>query len=99
MKADTTDEYYNVGMGTRTTIRELAELLLDITGSELDIQYEPAGATFVKNRVGCPKKAADQIGFEAKVELRDGLKRLIEWRSAHKDEVDRRQREAGVTDD
>jgi UDP-glucose 4-epimerase len=99
MKSDATDEFYNVGMGTKTTIKELAELILDITGSDLSIQYEPAGPTFVKNRVGCPEKAARQIGFKAKVELRDGLQRLIEWRNGHKEEVDRRQREAGVAND
>jgi len=99
MKADTTDEYYNVGTGTKTTIKELAELILDITGSDLEIQYEPAGPTFVKNRVGCPVKAAGQIGFKASVDLREGLTRLIEWRAAHKAEVERRKREAGVRDD
>lgn len=57
MKADTTDEFYNVGTGIRTSIKELAELILDITGSDLQIQYEPAGQTFVKNRIGCPKKS------------------------------------------
>ena len=98
MKADATDEFYNVGMGVKTTIKELAELILEITGSNLQIQYEPGGTTFVKNRVGCPKKAARQIGFEAGVQLRDGLERLIEWRSAHKDAVARRQREAPDSD-
>jgi len=98
MKADTADEFYNVGMGVKTTIKELAELILEITGSDLAIQYEPSGVTFVKNRVGCPKKARSEIGFAAEVELREGLKRLIEWRDAHKGEVARRRREAKVQD-
>jgi len=91
MKADVSDEFFNVGTGVRTSIRELTELILEVTGSDLSIQYEPGGMTFVKNRVGCPKKASAQIGFEAKVALRDGIERLIEWRSAHKDQVDRRR--------
>jgi len=98
MKSDTTDEFYNVGSGIRTTIKELAELILDITGSDLSIQYEPGGQTFVKNRVGCPKKASEQIGFTAKVALCDGLKRLIEWRMAHKEAVARSRREASDSD-
>ena len=98
MKADTTDRFYNVGTGLKTSIRELGELLLEVTGSELEIQYEPGGTSFVKNRVGCPKRAAREIGFEARTELREGLAKLIEWRSQHGAEVERRRREAGLTD-
>lgn len=80
MQADTVDEFYNVGTGIRTSIKELAELILETTGSELSVQYEPGGMTFVKNRVGCPKKAQAELGFEAEVSLRDGLKAVVEWR-------------------
>jgi nucleoside-diphosphate-sugar epimerase len=96
MKADTTDRFYNVGRGVKTTIKGLTELILEVTGSDLEIQYEPGGTTFVKNRVGCPKKAEEGIGFKAKVDLREGLERLIEWRNAHKEEVERRRQEAGI---
>lgn len=98
MKADTTDSFYNVGTGVRTTIKEIAELLLEITGSTLPIQYEPGGTTFVRNRVGCPQKAEQELGFKAKVPLREGLQELIRWRVSHKEEVARRRREAGLPD-
>lgn len=98
MKSDATDSFYNVGRGLKTTIKELAEMILEVTGSDLQIQYEPAGQTFVKNRVGCPKKAEKEIGFKAKVELRDGLKKLIEWRDNHKAEVQQRRIDAGIED-
>lgn len=96
MKADTTDTFYNVGMGVKTTIKELAELILEITGSNLKIQYEPGGTTFVKNRVGSTKKAEAEIGFKAKVGLREGLQELIEWRNSHKEAVARRRLAAGL---
>lgn len=99
MKAEVTDTFYNVGTGVKTTIQELAELILDVTGSDLKIQYEPGGQTFVKNRVGCPKKAENELGFQAKVELREGLKKLIEWRNSHKEEVAHRRRQAGGLDE
>jgi UDP-glucose 4-epimerase len=98
MKADSTDTFYNVGRGIKTTIKELAELILEVTGSKLQIQYEPAGQTFVKNRVGCPKKAIREINFTAGVELRDGLRKLIEWRDNHKAEVASRRKAAGVAE-
>lgn len=96
MKADTTDEFYNVGCGIKTTIKELAELILEITGSDLDIQYEPGGMTFVKNRIGSPDKAAEEIGFQARIGLEEGLNELIKWRDSHKAEVERRRRDAGI---
>ena len=99
MKADTTDTFYNVGRGIQTTIKELTELILEITQSDLKIQYKPEGTTFVKNRVGCPKKAEAEIGFKAQVELREGLEKLIEWRKNHKEEVLRRRHEVGLKDD
>lgn len=92
MKADITDEFYNVGTGIKTTIKELAELILKETGTDLKIQYEPSGQTFVKNRIGCPKKAKEQISFDAQVRLSEGLKELIHWRNTHKEAVDRRRK-------
>lgn len=94
MQAEATDEFYNVGTGIKTSIRELAELILEVTGSDLEIQYEPGGLTFVKNRVGSPVKAKEQMGFEAKTSLKEGLAKLIEWRDAHKEAVDRRRKKA-----
>ncbi len=96
MKADSTDSFYNVGTGIRTSIKELAELILDITGSDLKIQYEPAGQTFVKNRIGCPEKAKKEIGYGHSIELREGLEQLIAWRDSHKEEVAARKKAAGL---
>jgi UDP-glucose 4-epimerase len=93
MKADATDEFYNVGTGRKTTIQELTELILEVSGADLPIQYEPGGPTFVRNRVGCPLKAREQLGFTARVDLREGIERLIRWREAHKEEVALRRRE------
>jgi UDP-glucose 4-epimerase len=92
MKADVVDQFYNVGTGIRTSIKELAEIILRITVSELCVNYEPGGMTFVKNRIGCPKKSADQIDFKAEVSLTEGLRKLIEWRNSHIDQVEMRRR-------
>jgi UDP-glucose 4-epimerase len=93
MRSDATDAFYNVGTGVRTSIKELSELVLEVTGSDVGIEYEPGGMTFVKNRIGSTEKAAAEIGFEAKVELEDGLRRLVEWRKAHAAEVEARRSE------
>jgi UDP-glucose 4-epimerase len=87
MKADATDAFYNVGTGTRTSLLELAEMVLAITGSDAGIRYEPQGLTFVKNRIGDPTAASRDLGYTATVDLADGLRQLIEWRSGHRAEV------------
>jgi UDP-glucose 4-epimerase len=97
MKADTTDQNYNVGTGTRTSLKELAEMLLELTECEKPINYAPRSqATLVKNRIGDPVKASKEIDFTATIDLGEGLKRLIEWRASHKLEVERRRREVGL---
>jgi len=99
MKSSSTDQFYNVGTGIRTSLKELAELLLELTSCGQPINYAPRSqATLVRNRIGCPKKASEEIGYTAAIELREGLQRLIDWRAAHKGEVEARrdaQRVAG----
>tara|TARA_Y100001970_G_C14214071_1_gene848619 strand:+ start:289 stop:1302 length:1014 start_codon:yes stop_codon:yes gene_type:complete len=87
LKSNSTDAFYNIGSGTQTTIKELAELILKVTGSNLDIQYEPAGQTFVTNRIGDPNAAINDINFKYSIKLEKGLKELIEWRKQHINEV------------
>jgi UDP-glucose 4-epimerase len=97
MKADTTDQNYNVGTGVRTSLKELAEMLIDLTECDKPINYAPRSqATLVKNRIGDPEKASEEIGFTATLGLREGLKRLIDWRANHIAEVERRRREVGL---
>ena len=97
MQAEASDRFYNVGTGTRTSLKELAELLLDLTGSSQPIKFAPRStATLVRNRIGDPKRAAAEIGFTAQIELREGLERLIAWRASHKAEVDARRATSGI---
>jgi len=96
MQAETTGQCYNVGRGIGTSIKELSELLLRLTGSKLKIKYEPAGQTFVTNRIGSIEKAEKEISFKWGVDLEEGMKRLIEWRKTHKESVDKKRKAAGV---
>lgn len=92
MKSESTDSFYNVGTGIRTSLKELAEMIIELTGAKTNIEYrEREQTTFVKNRIGSPKKAKEEIGFSAKIKLRDGMKKLIEWREKHKSEVNSRR--------
>lgn len=97
MKADVSDMFFNVGTGLRTSLKELAEKLLNLTGCNQQINYaERSAATLVRNRIGCPKLAAEKIGYTAEIDLDEGLKRLIDWRAAHKEEVASRRLAVGL---
>lgn len=84
MQAEASGKCYNVGRGIGTSIKELTEMLLKLTDSKLPIQYEPAGLTFVTNRIGCPKAAKKDLKFDWTVDLPEGLQRLIDWRNQDK---------------
>ncbi len=97
MSADTVDRSYNVCTGRRTSIRELADMVLELTDSDVGIRFEASGLTFVKNRIGSTERARDEIGFEARVPLREGLRALIDWRREHREQVAERRNRARLT--
>lgn len=93
LKSTSNDKFYNIGMGIQTSIKELCGIILKITGKDYEIQFEPTGQTFVTNRVGSTDKAKNDLGFEAKISLEQGLRSLIEWRrgETNKENSDHRQ--------
>jgi UDP-glucose 4-epimerase len=80
LQADATDEFFNIGIGVKTTIRELVDELLDITGATLEPEYRPQEQMFVTHRVGSTEKAEELLGFRATIPLNDGLRSVVEWR-------------------
>lgn len=91
MEANVTGKCYNVGRGIGTSIKELTELLLRLTGSKLPIEYKPAGQTFVTNRIGSIAAAERDLGFHWTVDLEEGMKKLIEWRKSDLQAVNERR--------
>ena len=95
MESNANDSFYNVGTGIRHSLKELAEIIIELTECKKEIKYASRSqATLVKNRIGCPIKANKEINFKAKVELKKGLLDLIKWRNKHKAEVEARRLKA-----
>jgi nucleoside-diphosphate-sugar epimerase len=75
-------------------------LLVD--GAELSIHFSRgshenlAPALRDPRGIGCPRKAREELGFEAVNGLREGLAHLIPWRAEHREELRRRRRAAGL---
>lgn len=80
LKSDATDANYNIGTGVKTTIKELVDSLLEITGSDLEPEYRPQEQMFVTHRVGSTEAAERDLGFVAQIPYEDGLRSVVEWR-------------------
>lgn len=88
LQADVDDEFYNVGTGVQTSIKELCDLILGLRKSDLKVTYNPYSAEdarrLVQNRIGSPEKATRDLGFTYKDDLETGLLNLIAWRERNK---------------
>ena len=82
-EAKTTDAIVNVCSGVETRMKDLAALLLELTGSAVGMEFkpQPAGALPAR-RFGDPRRAQELLGFRAETKLEDGVRTLIEWRRA-----------------
>ncbi len=86
MRADVNDRVYNVCTGQQTSIVEVAQLLIELTGQDVGIEFRPEEMSFVRNRIGDPANALADLGFVAELDLSDGLRELIEWRRLHQEQ-------------
>ena len=91
LASDVSGECYNIGRGIGTSIREIAELLARLHGTGRQIEYEPAGQTFVTNRIGTTEAAERDLGFRWTIDLEEGMQSLIDWRKADMAAVDARR--------
>jgi len=80
MQAECADQNFNIGMGVGTSINELVGMLLELTGSRLEIDYRPQAQSFVTHRIGSTELAERLLGFRAQTALRDGLRSVVDWR-------------------
>jgi UDP-glucose 4-epimerase len=84
-ESDATDVVFNVASGTETSLLGLASMLLRVMGSDLAVAHGPTrGVNKVPRRLADTSAARDVLGFEAEVELQEGLTRLVEWWAAHR---------------
>src|SRR5262245_7629031 len=69
----------NLGNPTEFTIRQLAELVLELTGSKSKIIHQPLPEDDPKQRRPDITLARQHLGWEPTTPLRDGLKKTIAW--------------------
>jgi UDP-glucose 4-epimerase len=85
-QADVTDAVFNIASGVETSLLELAEALTRAMGAEdLGVEHGPARAVNgVTRRLADTSAAREQLGYEASLDLEEGLRRLVDWWRAEK---------------
>ncbi len=78
MKWTGTFEVFNVGTGIETTIRNLASVIIEMTGSNSQIVHGEPRPGEIRRRVASIEKAAKYLGFKASVSLPAGLRYAID---------------------
>ncbi len=72
-------EPMNIGNPEEYTVGKLAELVLELTGSESQIEYRPLPQDDPQVRRPDISRARERLGWEPAVSVREGLQRSIEF--------------------
>jgi GDP-L-fucose synthase len=72
-------EPVNLGAGKEISIRELAELVAEVTGFSGRIEWDTTKPNGQPRRSVDASRARDLFGFEARTPLREGLERTVAW--------------------
>jgi len=75
---DATGQAYNVGTGTSISIREVAELVREMTDGSVPIQHTEARQGDIDRSCADISRARDALGYEPAWDLRDGLAELLD---------------------
>ena len=84
-QTDAPAQAFNVGSGQETSLLQLAETLLKVMGSSLEVEYaEERKVNAVRRRMADTSGANRELGFSTRVTLEEGLRRLVEWQQEQK---------------
>jgi GDP-L-fucose synthase len=72
-------EPVNLGMGFEITIRDLVELIVDLTGYKGEVAWDTSKPDGQPRRMLDTSRARERFGFVASTEFREGLQKTIEW--------------------
>ncbi|MBP6421516.1 MAG: NAD-dependent epimerase/dehydratase family protein [Propionivibrio sp.] len=81
---------YNLATGRETSILELATIINEYTGNTAPLDLRPARDWDRSGkRFASTEKAARELGFAAQVDIREGLRRTVEWTKANQELIKR----------
>lgn len=80
-------EPINIGSGEEISIRDLVDLIRELTGYEGDVKWDTSKPDGQPRRRIDTTRAREWLGWEARTPLREGLRRTIEWYRTHRPEA------------
>ena len=82
---DVAGEAFNAGWGRPHPVREVIDLICELGPNEVEPDYQGAGnpGGEIDRQFLDSTKIRERVGWEPKVELRDGIQRTLAWYSAH----------------
>lgn len=81
---------YNLATGRETSILDLATIINEYTGNKTPLDLRPARDWDRSGkRFASTEKAARELGFIAQIDIREGLRRTVEWTKANRDLIAR----------
>lgn len=80
-------EPVNIGAGFEIKIKNLVELIAELTGFKGEIRWDTSKPDGQPRRCLDVSKAKEEFGFEARVDFRAGLEKTIEWYIKHRDHI------------
>jgi UDP-glucose 4-epimerase len=87
-EAPVTDDVFNIACAVETSLNDLALALLEVMKSDLRPEYGPArSVNSVTRRLADVSHVRETLGWQAELDLRQGLEGLVEWWRANKEEV------------
>jgi UDP-glucose 4-epimerase len=72
-------EVFNIGGGSRITLNGVIEIIMEIAGRELEVDYEAKQKGDVRHTMADMAKAKEKLGYKPKVLIQDGLKTEYDW--------------------
>jgi UDP-glucose 4-epimerase len=86
--ADVNDEVFNVASGTETSLLELAQMLIEVMSADVEVEHGPErSVNKVPRRLADTRAARSRLGFEAEVDLEEGLRLLVDWWRAERGSI------------
>jgi CDP-glucose 4,6-dehydratase len=86
-KAGVGGEAFNAGWGRPHPVREVIDLICEMGPNDVEPDYQGSGNPpgEIDRQYLDSTKIRERIGWEPKVDLRDGISRTLEWYAAHPD--------------
>ena len=82
-RSDLSDAVVHLASERETTINELAELLIELAGADVEMVHHPRRTGEVERNFARAARAKELLGWEPRLSLREGMQGTIAWFRAH----------------